>query len=485
MIEPLIFDLHKPAVRCGYIPPSDIPDEISGPPSQYCRSGLDLPQVAEPEVVRHFIRLSVLNHHVDKGFYPLGSCTMKYNPKVNETLSQLPGFAGIHPLQPEETVQGALWVMWELERVLSIITGLDEVTLQPAAGSHGELTGLFLTRAYHSANGELRRKVLIPDSAHGTNPASITMAGFQAVSIPSDQRGRIDLNALTQALSPDVAALMITNPNTLGLFEDQLDRIVEEVHRVGAILYMDGANLNALVGLTRPGDIGFDIVHINLHKTFSTPHGGGGPGAGPLAVHRKLSPFLPVPRLTKREDGALGWDWDRPQSIGKVSSFYGNFGMFVRALAYIYALGREGLEKVSQTAILNANYLRARLQQVYKLPYPDFCAHEVVFSADHQAERGVKALDIAKRLLDFGLHAPTIYFPLIVHEALMIEPTETETLETLDRFVETMLLIDEESKHSSDQLRIAPHSTPVSRLDEAWAAKNLDVCSLYTLGKGC
>ena len=476
MSVPLIFELHQSSLRCGYIPDSDIPDDIEGPEAGLLRDELNLPQVAEPEVMRHFINLSVLNHHVDKGFYPLGSCTMKYNPKINETLAGLSGFSDLHPHQPVETIQGALKLIHRLERWLCEITGMAAVTMQPAAGSHGELTGMFITKAYHGSRGDRRKCVLAPDSSHGTNPASIVMAGYEPQSVPSDARGRIDIKALKDALDEDVAALMVTNPNTIGLFEDHIDEVAEAVHKVGALLYMDGANLNALMGLARPGDMGFDIVHMNLHKTFSTPHGGGGPGSGPVGVSSALEPFLPVPRIAEGSDGSLAWDWDRPQSIGKIHSFYGNFGMMVRAAAYIRALGTEGLRKVSETAILNANYLRARLVDKYELPFDDLCMHEVVFSADRQGTHGLKAVDIAKRLLDFGFHAPTINFPLIIHQALMIEPTETETLATLDSFIDAMLQIDREAQEDPDRLRSAPHSTPVARLDEATAARQLDIC---------
>ena len=476
MSIPLIFKLNNQTACSSHIPPSDISEDIAGLPDEMRRGELDLPQVAEPEVVRHFINLSTMNHHVDKGFYPLGSCTMKYNPKINETLAGLSGFSGLHPHQPASTIQGALELMVMLESWLCEITGLPAVTLQPAAGSHGELTGMFLTRAYHAARGDRRSKVLIPDSSHGTNPASIVMAGFEPVPIPSDDSGRIDINALHEALSSNIAALMVTNPNTLGLFEYRIDEVAEAVHDAGALLYMDGANMNALMGLARPGDMGFDIVHLNLHKTFSTPHGGGGPGSGPVAVNADLERFLPVPRIKQTDDSGLDWDWDRHDSIGRVQSFAGNFGVLVRAAAYIRALGREGLKRVSETAILNANYLRAKLMDIYKLPYDDLCMHEVVFSADNQCVNGLKVVDVAKRLLDFGYHAPTVSFPLIVHQALMMEPTETETLTTINAFIEAMRQIDREARENPDILREAPQNTPVSRLDEAGAARTLDVC---------
>lgn len=475
-LPPLIFDLSRPSIRCGYIPVSDIPDDISGPAPELLRDDLPLPQVAEPEVIRHFVNLSVLNHHVDRGFYPLGSCTMKYNPKVNETLSALPGLAGLHPLQPVSTAQGALKLIVELENWLKEISGLSAVTLQPAAGSHGELTGIFIVRAYHKFHNNKRTKVLIPDSAHGTNPASIAMAGYDVVTIPSNSRGRINLDALKSALDENVAALMVTNPNTTGVFEDEIDLVAKAVHDVGALLYMDGANLNSLVGLAKPGEMGFDILHINLHKTFSTPHGGGGPGSGPVAVRADLEQFLPIPRIRSLNDGSLDWDYQRPNSIGRIHGWFGNFGMLIRALAYMKSLGSEGLQNMTETAILNANYLLAKLKGAYKLPFDQFCTHEVVFSADNQVERGIKAVDIAKRLLDFGYHAPTINFPLVIHEALMIEPTETETLETLDAFAETMLQIDRESIENPEMLHQAPISTPVSRFNEAAAARTLDIC---------
>lgn len=475
-LPPLIFDLSRPSMRCGYMPVSDVPDDIPLPSAELLRDDLPLPQVAESEVVRHFVNLSVLNHHVDKGFYPLGSCTMKYNPKVNETLASLPGFAGLHPSQPVSTVQGALKLMVELENWLKEISGLGAVTLQPAAGSHGELTGIFIVRKYHESRNDKRTKVLIPDSAHGTNPASIAMAGYEVVTIPSNSRGRVNLSLLKEALGPDVAALMVTNPNTAGVFEEEIDEVAKAVHEVGALLYMDGANLNSLVGLARPGDMGFDILHINLHKTFSTPHGGGGPGSGPVAVRADLEQFLPVPRIKARADGSLDWDYNRPNSVGRMHGWYGNFGMHIRALAYMKSLGTEGLKNMTETAILNANYLLARLKGAYKLPFDQFCTHEVVFSADNQVERGIKAVDIAKRLLDFGFHAPTINFPLVIHEALMIEPTETETIETLDSFADVMLQIDQESKDNPEMLHQAPITTPVSRFNEAAAARTLDIC---------
>ncbi len=475
MPEPLIFQYDRPALKCGYVPHDDLPEDVKGPSKELLRKELDLPQVSEPEAMRHFVNLSVQNHHVDKGFYPLGSCTMKYNPKINDALASLPGFAGLHPHQPPSSIQGALKLQALLERFLSEITGLPAVTLQPAAGAHGELAAMLIARAYHVKKGNPRELVLTPDSSHGTNPASIVMAGYKPVSIPSDERGRTDVKGLMDILDDNVAALMVTNPNTIGLFEDHIDEIAKAVHAAGALVYMDGANMNALMGLSRPGDFGIDMLHLNLHKTFSTPHGGGGPGSGPVAVTKELEPFLPVPRVKISDDGDYDWDWDKPDSIGKIHSFYGNFGVLVRALAYIRALGPDGLKKASETAILNSNYIRSRLEGAYKLKYKDLSMHEVVFSADNQGEFGIKAVNIAKRLLDFGVHAPTINFPLIIHEALMIEPTETETLETLDKFCDIMLQIDQEARENPDLLFEAPHITPVSRLDEAAAAKKLDV----------
>ncbi len=471
----LIFDLDKPDRSSGFCPKDDLPADVAGPAAELLRDKCDIPQVAEPEVVRHFVNLSTLNHHVDKGFYPLGSCTMKYNPKINETVADMPGFSGIHPHQPPETVQGALKLMHELESMLCEITGLPAITLQPAAGAHGELTAMFMVKAYHTSNRNPRTKVLTPDSSHGTNPASIVMAGYEPVSIPSNANGRVDLETLKAMLDEEVAAIMITNPNTIGLFESEIATIAAAVHEVGGLMYMDGANMNALMGIARPGDMGFDLVHLNLHKTFSTPHGGGGPGSGPVAVIKELEPFLPRPRIIELEDEKLDWDWDRPESVGQVHGNYGNFGMHVRALTYICALGQNGLSRASQIAILNANYIRRKLDDVYLLPFKETSMHEVVFSSDWQGKNGIKAMDIAKRLLDFDIHAPTINFPLIIHEAMMIEPTETESLETLDRFIEVMHQIDREAKENPEILKNAPHNTPVSRFNEAAAARALDI----------
>jgi len=430
-----------------------------------------LPEVSQPELVRHYTALSRLNYGVDTGFYPLGSCTMKYNPKLLEDLARLPGFTGLHPLLPEEEVQGALALLWELAEYLKGIAGMAGVTLQPAAGAHGELTGMFLIKRYFEDRGELpkRHKILLPDSAHGTNPASAAMAGFRVVSLPSDRRGMVDLEALKRNLDEDVAGIMLTVPNTLGIFEEDILTITELVHEAGGLCYFDGANLNAFLGRARPGDMGADIFHFNLHKTFSTPHGGGGPGAGPLAVSAPLLPYLPVPEIVKEGD-RFRLNFDKPKSIGRVHPYFGNFLVMVKALAYILTLGDEGMREVSAAAVLAANYLRVRLKGAYKLPYDRLCKHEFVLSGEGLGE-GIRTLDIAKRLIDYGFHPPTIYFPLIVREALMIEPTETEPKEVLDAFAEAMLRIAEEARTQPELLREAPHRAPVRRLDEARAVR--------------
>jgi glycine dehydrogenase subunit 2 len=470
----LIFEISKQGRRGVQVPPMDVP-EADVPSTSSRKVPLRLPEVTENQVVRHFVNLSTRNHHVDKDFYPLGSCTMKYNPKVNDAIAALPEFSALHPFQPARTVQGALDVMDKLSHALCEITGMDAITLQPAAGAQGELTSLLMFRAFlMKRDGHPRRTVIIPDSAHGTNPASITMAGYEVLQIPSGTDGLLDIKGLQQAMDADTAALMVTNPNTLGLFESRILEAVAIVHDAGGLVYMDGANLNALMGIARPGEMGFDACHLNLHKTFSTPHGGGGPGSGPVAVKKFLEPFLPLPVLG-RKDSTYYWDWERPDSIGQVHGFYGNFGVMVRALTYILMMGRDGLQAVSENAIINANYLRARLSKHFDLPYNRPCMHEVVFSGNRQKARGVKTLDIAKRLLDFGFHPPTVYFPLIVPEALMIEPTETESKETLDRFIEAMIQIDRESELDPEKARQAPTNTPVQRLDEVAAARNLDV----------
>ncbi|MBI1799955.1 MAG: aminomethyl-transferring glycine dehydrogenase subunit GcvPB [Candidatus Eisenbacteria bacterium] len=458
------------------LPGCDVPERPLAEllPGVRLRGPLRFPQVSEPEVVRHFIELSILNHHIDRGMYPLGSCTMKHNPKINDEIASLPGFALSHPLASDESSQGSLRVMFELQKVLAEITGFAAVTTQPSAGAQGEMTGLLMIRAWHRSRGEgeRRTRVIVPDSAHGTNPASVHLLGWETVTIPSGEHATIDLQALERSLGDRVAAVMLTVPNTLGLFEPRILEVTRLAHAAGAQVYMDGANLNALVGLTRPGDLGFDVMHINLHKTFSTPHGGGGPGAGPVAVARHLEPFLPAPVIEER-DGKLGLCHDRPRSVGRVHSFHGNFGILVRALAYILTLGPEGLSRMSCTAILNANYLMRRLAKSYELPHAEHCMHEFVLSGRGLRKYGVKTLDVAKRLLDFGVHAPTVYFPLIVEEALMIEPTETETLDRLDHFAEAMERIAEEARTAPEILRAAPLTTPSRRLDEGRAAREL------------
>lgn len=473
-IESLIFKYSKPG-RKGYtLPKSDFNYKDCDIPTNELREDNRLPEVSEVDVIRHFIHLSVLNHHIDKGFYPLGSCTMKYNPKVNEDMCRLDGFAMVHPLQPVETMQGALQMMYELEKYLCSISGMETVSLQPAAGAHGELTSIMIVRKYFEEHGEPRKKVLIPDSAHGTNPASVTLSGYTAVEIKSNPAGLVDLVNLDKALDNEVACLMLTVPNTLGLYEKEIEKIAEMVHKKGALLYMDGANFNAYLGFHRPGDAGFDLVHFNLHKTFSTPHGGGGPGAGPIGVTKNLAKYLPVPIIEKNDD-KYELNFDRPHTIGKVVGFYGNFGVMVRAYVYIRMLGAEGLKEVSECAVINANYIKKALENHYDLPYKDICMHECVFSGDNLKPYGVKTLDVAKRLLDFGVHAPTVYFPLIVHEALMIEPTETESKESIDYFIEAMIQIAKEAKENPQILKDAPKTTPVRRLDEVKASRELNI----------
>ena len=451
-------------------------DELLGliPEKYRRREDAALPEVAEGELMRHYIGLSTKNHHIDKGFYPLGSCTMKYNPKVNDKAAALPGFAGLHPLTPRHTASGSLRIMYDLGEYLKEISGFDDISLQPAAGAQGEFTGLLIIRAYHKDKGNIRKKILIPDSGHGTNPASVVLAGYEVVQIKSNEAGIIDPEDIRAVADEEVAGMMLTNPNTVGLFESNIEEIAKILHDVGALLYMDGANLNAQLGIYQPGKIGFDILHFNLHKTFSTPHGGGGPGAGAVAVTKELGQFLPVPMVTKI-DGKLSLDYDRPKSIGRMHTFYGNFANDVRAYAYIRILGASGLRAVSENAILNANYLRALLKDEFDMPYETTCQHEFVLSCNRQKKKGVKALDIAKRLLDYGFHAPTVYFPLIVPEAFMIEPTETESRETLEKFAETLIAISKEAETNPEKLHHAPYNTPVRRLNEAKAARELDV----------
>ncbi|MED1488963.1 aminomethyl-transferring glycine dehydrogenase subunit GcvPB [Bacillus smithii] len=472
--QPLIFEISKSG-RIGYsLPELDVPkvDVADILPTSYIRQEEpDLPEVSELDIMRHYTALSKRNHGVDSGFYPLGSCTMKYNPKINEDVARLEGFRHIHPLQDEETVQGSLELMYDLQEHLKEITGMDEVTLQPAAGAHGEWTGLMMIRAYHEARGDDKRtKVIIPDSAHGTNPASATIAGFDTITVKSNEQGLVDLEDLRRVAGEDTAALMLTNPNTLGLFEENILEIAEIIHQVGGKLYYDGANLNAVLSKARPGDMGFDVVHLNLHKTFTGPHGGGGPGSGPVGVKKELIPYLPKPVLTKK-DGIFVWDEDRPHSIGRVKPYYGNFGILVRAYTYIRSMGPDGLKAVSENAVINANYMMRKLAPYYELPYDRHCKHEFVLSGKRQKKLGVRTLDIAKRLLDFGFHPPTIYFPLNVEECLMIEPTETESKETLDSFIEAMIQIAKEAEEQPEIVQEAPHTTVIRRLDETAAAR--------------
>ncbi|QTM99807.1 aminotransferase class V-fold PLP-dependent enzyme [Sediminibacillus dalangtanensis] len=471
---PLIFEHSKPG-RTSYSLPEleieefDLKEEMD--PVYIREEAPDLPEVSELQIIRHYTALSKRNHGVDSGFYPLGSCTMKYNPKMNEDVARLEGFSHIHPYQDTKTVQGALKMMYDLQTSLAAITGMHEVTLQPAAGAQGEWTGLMMIRAYHEANGDRNRtKVIVPDSAHGTNPASATVAGFDAVTVKSNERGTVDLDDLKRVVGEDTAALMLTNPNTLGLFEENILEMAEIVHQAGGKLYYDGANLNAIMGYARPGDMGFDVVHLNLHKTFTGPHGGGGPGSGPVGVSEELARFLPKPILTEAS-GEYYFDEDRPDSIGRVKPYFGNFGINLRAYTYIRTMGAEGLKKVSEFAVLNANYMMRRLQEEYDLPYTQHCKHEFVLSGKRQKKMGVRTLDIAKRLLDFGYHPPTIYFPLNVEEALMVEPTETESKETLDGFIDTMIQISNEAKDDPELVQEAPYHTVVKRMDETTAAR--------------
>jgi glycine dehydrogenase subunit 2 len=465
----LIYEKSRPGRRASTLPRRDVaaaevPEELrrAAPPR--------LPEVAEPELVRHFTELSTRTFGIDTGFYPLGSCTMKYNPRVNERLANLRGFRDLHPHQEEEGAQGALELMWRLQEILAEVAGLDAVSLQPAAGSQGELTGLMLMRAYFAERGEERDTVVTADTAHGTNPASVTMAGYKLAKVETDARGNLDVGHLRELVNERTAGLMLTNPSTLGLFDENIVEVARIFHDAGALLYYDGANLNAVCGISRPGDMGFDIVHYNLHKTFSQPHGGGGPGGGPVAVRERLEPFLPVPAVV-RDGDVFRLDYDRPSTIGKVRGFGGPFGVFVRAYAFIRMYGPQ-LREMSEVAVLNANYLLARLRDAYELPFDRLCMHEFVLSARQlKREHGVTALDVAKRLMDYGFHPPTIYFPLVVPEALMIEPTETETKETLDAFVDAMLAIAREAAESPQLLKDAPHDRPVRRLDEVKAAK--------------
>ena len=469
MTEPLLSELSRPGRRGHQLP--DAPTTLDDLPAELLRTDLQLPELSELDVVRHFTHLSTFNHSIDEGFYPLGSCTMKYNPKVNEAVARLPGFLNVHPYQPEASVQGALAVMYELARRLAEVTGFDAVTLQPAAGAHGELTGMLMIRAALRERGEGHRtKVLVPDSAHGTNPATAAMCGYYAVAIPTDARGNVDLARLRAEADGETVGLMLTNPNTLGLFEEQVLEITDTIHRAGGLVYGDGANLNAILGVVKPAAVGFDVLHINVHKTFSQPHGGGGPGAGPVAVTRELEPYLPKP-VVSMKDRAYALDYDRPRSIGRVRAFYGHFGVYARVLTYLLMHGGTGLREISRAAVLNANYLKALLEDVYEVAYDRRCMHEFVLTGRHQKEKGVRTLDIAKRLIDFRVHPPTIYFPLIVEEAMMIEPTETESKETLEAFAEAMRQIAREVEASPEIIHSAPHDRVVGRLDEVGAAR--------------
>jgi glycine dehydrogenase subunit 2 len=481
ILEPLIYELSVPGRTGITLPDLDVPEAEL--PADLLRADLALPEVSQIDVVRHFTRLSQLNHAIDIGFYPLGSCTMKYNPKVNEDAARLPGYAHIHPHQDILQTQGALALMWELQNWLAEISGMAGVSLQPAAGAHGEFTGVLMMRKYHLDRGDTHRtKILVPDSSHGTNPATAAMCGLEVVEVPSDENGDVDMDALQAACGDDLVGMMLTVPNTLGLFESHVPELVEIIHGCGGLMYMDGANLNALMGIAKPADLGFDVMHFNLHKTFSTPHGGGGPGSGPVGVAEHLLPYLPGPVVTvveepQDEHDAPLYGWAVPErSIGRLKAFHGNFGILVRAFTYIRMHGADGLRRVSEHAVLNANYVRAGLQDVYHVPYNRICMHEFVAEGRWEDTPDVRALDISKRLMDFGIHPPTNYFPLIVHDALMIEPTETESKETLDRFIAVMRHIAEEARSEPSALLSAPHTTPVSRLDEVKAAKDKVLC---------
>lgn len=471
--EPLLYEISAEG-RSGYrIPDYDVPevDAASKIPASLLREvPAELPEVCENGVVRHFVRLSQWNFSIDTGMYPLGSCTMKYNPKINETVARLPGFLHLHPMTPDDDAQGALQVMYELEQDLAEITGMDGVTLQPAAGAHGELTALMMIRAYHESKGRPRKVVLVPESAHGTNAASCAMCGYDVIAIPNGPEGYVETESVRALMNDEVAAIMVTNPNTLGLFEKNIRAIADIVHEQGGLVYGDGANMNALLGRNRPGDAGIDVMHLNLHKTFSTPHGGGGPGAGPVAVRDILLPHLPSPRIVKEGD-RYRREYNLPESIGKVRGFEGNFGMFIRAFAYIRSLGPNGLKEIADKAVLNANYIRVKLEDTYHLPHPGLCMHEVVFNDKHLKETGAKTMDVAKRLIDYGFHSPTVYFPLVVPGAIMIEPTESETKETIDQFIDAMKRISAEAFIDVDLLHNAPSRPILRRLDETSAAR--------------
>lgn len=476
MSETLIFERGAPGRKAYSLPDLDVPDQELNDliPEDYLRQEDPLlPEVSEVEVIRHYTRLSKLNYGVDTGIYPLGTCTMKYNPKLNEDISRFPGWTRVHPYLPQDMVQGCLQLLYEVGEHLAEISGFARMTMQPAAGAQGELTGLMVAKAYHEDKGEDRSKVIVPDSAHGTNPASATVCGYDVVELKSNERGLVDLEALRDAVDEDVAALMLTNPNTLGLFEEDILEIADIIHEAGGLLYYDGANMNAVLNIARPGDMNFDIIHYNLHKTFSAPHGGGGPGSGPVGVTSELEPFLPKPLIKKEEDGSYAFDYDRPKSIGKVKSFYANFNVIIKAFSYIRSLGPEGLRQVSENALLNANYLMTCLKERYHLPYDRYCMHEFVISGNRQKEEyGVTTMEIAKRLLDHGHYAPTVYFPLIVEEALMIEPTETENKESLDEFIDSLHTIADEIEEDPEFVKNSPHEASVRRLDETGAARN-------------
>ncbi len=471
--EGLIFERSSPGKKGYRLPPLDVPEvDYKKALGSAARPDLgNMPEVSEMEIIRHFTRLSTWNYAIDLGMYPLGSCTMKYNPRVNEVVARLGGLAEAHPYQPEKVSQGALRIMKTLSDCLLDITGMDAITLQPAAGAHGEMTGILLIHALLKSKGNPRKKILIPDSAHGTNPATAAICGYAVENLKSNANGMVDVSALAAQMNEDVAGLMLTNPNTLGIFEQEIAKIAEILHQKGGLLYMDGANMNALVGKTRPGDFGVDVMHLNLHKTFSTPHGGGGPGSGPVACKKSLEPFLPKPVVIQKPDGTLGFDYNRPQSVGRVRMYYGNFGMHIRALAYIMANGPDGLRQTTEDAVLNANYIRKKLEGVYELPYQSGSMHEVVFSDSIQAHKGVKTGDIAKRLIDYGFHPYTVSFPLVVHGAIMIEPTESESLEELGLLVDAMKSIAREVDEDPEMVKSAPHTTRVSRLDETAAAR--------------